>query len=88
MLPLTTRETIVDLNQLYYDHQLLLMEASQATSAGARHEHETGASHVAGRIGCIQRAIGAAAAPIWEARAALEGCLLSAPLRHRQGYIS
>jgi len=84
MLPLTTRETIVDLNQLYFDHQQLLMEASQATSVGARHEHEIGASQIAGRIGCIQSAMGAAAVPIGEALAPVDG----GPLRHCQGYIS
>jgi len=84
MLPLTTRETIVDLNQLYFDHQLLLMEASQATSVGVRHEHEVGASHIAGRIDCLQSAMGAAAAPIWEALAQADG----GSLRHCQGYIS
>jgi hypothetical protein len=78
----------VDLNQLYFDHQLLLMKASRATSAGARHEHENGASHVASRIGRMQRAIGAAAAPSWEALAAVDPGSLSAQLRHRQGHAS
>jgi hypothetical protein len=78
----------VDLNQLYFDHQLLLMKASQATSVGARHEHEIDASHVAGRIGRMQRAIGAAAAPIWEALAAVDRGSLAAQLQHRQGHAS
>lgn len=78
----------MDLNQLYFDHQLLLMKASQATSAGVRQEHEIDASHVAGRIGCMQRAIGAAAAPIWEALAVVNGGSLAAQLRHHQGYAS
>ena len=60
----------MDLNQLYFDHQLLLMKAAGAASDRARHEHEAVASRVAGRIGRTQRALGAAAAPLWEALAA------------------
>jgi hypothetical protein len=55
------------LNQLYFDHQLLLMKARQTLSTDLRRAHELGASLVAGRIGCIQRALGAACAPAWEA---------------------
>lgn len=81
-------ETIVDLNQLYFDHQLLMIKASQSISARARHEHEVGASHVAGRIGCMQRLLGAAAAPDWEALADVGNTSLAAPVRHQQGYAS
>lgn len=78
----------MDLNQLYFDHQLLLIKALRSDSAGARHEHEVGASHVAGRIGCMQRSLGAAAAPVWETLAIIGKRSLAAPLRHQQGYIS
>lgn len=78
----------MDLNQLYFDHQLLLIRASRAVSCGAREEHEVTASHVAGRIGCMQRALGAAAAPIWEALAIARECSLAGPVRHQQGYAS
>lgn len=78
----------MDLNQLYFDHQLLLIRAERATSPSSRINHEIGASHVAGRIGCMQRALGAAAAPIWEALAAVDGGSLANPLRHQQGYAS
>ena len=76
----------MDLNQLYFDHQLLLIRAERAASCGARHEHELSASRIAGRIGCAQRALGAAAAPNWESQAAVEGCSRAAPLRHQQGH--
>lgn len=76
----------MDLNQLYFDHQVLMMRAGRAVSCGARHEHEIDASHIAGRIGCMQRSMGAAAAPQWEALAKVVGGSLAAPLRHQQGY--
>lgn len=76
----------MDLNQLYFDHQMLLIRAHRAASRDARHEHEIDASQIAGRIGCMQRALGAAAAPSWEALAAVDGRSLAAPLRHQQGY--
>lgn len=78
----------MDLNQLYFDHQLLLIKALRAPSGGAQHEHEVSASHIAGRIGCMQRALGAAAAPTWEALAAIDLGSLAAPARHHQGYVS
>ncbi len=67
----------MDLNQLYFDHQLLLMKAAGAASDSVRHEHEAVASRVAGRIGRTQRALGAPAAPVWEG--------LAAPRRRRLG---
>ena len=76
----------MDLNQLYFDHQVLLMKAARADTCAARHKHEVRASHVAGRIGCMQRALGAAAAPIWEMLAAADDRSLAAPHRHQQGY--
>lgn len=73
----------MDLNQLYFEHQLLLMRAT----CGAQHEkHEVAASLIAGRIGCMQRALGAAAAPVWEGLAVVNSHSLAAPTRHHQGY--
>ncbi len=76
----------MDLNQLYFDHQVLLIKAARADTRGTRHEHEVSASHVAGRIGCMQRALGAAAARSWEMLAVADGGSLAAPHRHQQGY--
>ena len=59
----------MDLTQLYFDHQLLQMKARRALSHDVRRAHESGASLIAGRIGCMQRALGAAGAPGWEAMA-------------------
>ena len=78
----------MDLNQLYFDHQILLMRAKQTLSAEARHAHEAGASLIAGRIGCIQRALGAASAPAWEAIAVSRRDSLGSPLQHQLGYAS
>ena len=63
-------DVIVPLNQLYFDHQLSLMRVEEAPGMMARQELELGASLIAGRIACIQRATYAAAAPAWEALAA------------------
>ena len=90
MLPLTTREHAVDFNRLYSDHQILLMQAERAPSEASRHvhEHEVAASHVAGRIGCMQRALGANAASAWDSLAAPAADSLASPGRHTQGYAS
>jgi len=69
----------VDLNQLYFDHQILLMKAYRAPSPSGRHGFEAAASCVAGRIGSLQGALGAAAAPAWRALAAIDRCRASAP---------
>jgi len=63
----------VDLNQLYFDHQLLLMKADRAPSAMLRRGHEIAAWQVAGRIGQAQRTLGAPGASAWEALAARPG---------------
>lgn len=76
----------MDLNQLYFDHQVLLMQAERSGSYYSKQEHVIGASLVAGRIGCMQRALGATAAPVWEALAAVNGRLLAAPTTHHGGY--
>jgi hypothetical protein len=78
----------VDLNQLYFDHQLLLMKARQALSAEVRQVHEFGASLVAGRIGGMQRPLGAACAPAWEAIAANRHPSVGSPLQRQIGYPS
>jgi len=60
----------MDLNRLYFDHQLLLITADAATSRSRRNEYEIDASLVAARIGCVQRRLGAPAANSWEVLAA------------------
>lgn len=60
----------MDLNQLYFDHQVLLIGAARALSCELRKEHELGASQIAQRIGCMQKSVGAGAAAGWDAVAA------------------
>jgi hypothetical protein len=60
----------MDLNQLYSDHQLAVMEAGSGPPGEVRRARQFDASVLAGRIGCIQRALGAGAAPTWERLAA------------------
>lgn len=86
VLPLTRRELAVDFNRLYSDHQRLLIEAERAPSDALRHVHEVAATHIAGRIGCMQRALGANAAYAWESLAAPATNSLASPGRHAQGY--
>ena len=76
----------MDFNRLYSDHQRLLIEAGRAPSEALRHEHEVAATHVAGRIGCMQRALGAGAAAAWETLAKPASGSLAPPGRHAQGY--
>jgi hypothetical protein len=59
----------VDLNRLYFDHQLSLMAASRAATCDTRRRHAARASSIAGEIGSAQRALGAAAAASWEFQA-------------------
>jgi hypothetical protein len=56
----------VDLNRLYFDHQLSLMRASRSRTSDAPCGEALRASRIARRIGCVQRALGAGAAPGWE----------------------
>ena len=56
----------MDLNQLYFDHQVLLMRADGALSGPARQERRFDASLLARRIGNRQRVLGAPAAAAWE----------------------
>lgn len=53
----------MDLNQLHFDHQPLLRKARRTLSAEARRALEVGTSRLAGCIGGLQRAFGAAATP-------------------------
>lgn len=62
----------MDLNRLYFDHQLLLMKARDAHSSVQRLELRIEASDVAGRISQSQRRLGAAAAPRWQLLAAVQ----------------
>jgi hypothetical protein len=78
----------VDFNQLYRDHQLLLMRADGAPNEGVRQLHEVAASQVAGRIGCMQRALGASGSHAWAALAASGEASLAPPARHLEGYAS
>lgn len=56
----------MDLNQLYFDHQILLMKARRAPPRGRRRGFETEASDIAGRITRSQHSLGASAAPQWQ----------------------
>lgn len=55
----------MDLNRLYFDHQLLLMQAEREPCPDRRLLHRHGAALIAGRIGCMQVALGAQAAGGW-----------------------
>jgi hypothetical protein len=78
----------VDFNQLYSDHQALLMQADGAANDDGRLVFEIAASHLAGRIGCMQRALGAPAARAWDTLAVIGTSSLASPGRHLQGYAS
>ena len=70
VLPLTDEDGIMDLNQLYFDHQLAVMRAGSTLSYELRRDRQLDASLIAGRIGSMQRALGADAARAWETLAA------------------
>ena len=65
----------MDLNQLYFDHQMLLMKAQAAPTWQRRCQHAVSASHVAVRIGRAQRELGAGGATGWEAAAQAGKCI-------------
>lgn len=71
----------MDLNRLYSDHQIQLFEATRAPSEPLRRLHAVAATQLAGRIGRVQRALGAAAAPTWETLAAPAHSMLASPGR-------
>lgn len=77
----------MDLNQLYFDHQLLLMQAEREPCAERQQLHLHSAALIAGRIGCMQGALGARAASGWAGAAernsdctGMPPALLSGPL--------
>lgn len=59
----------MDLNQLYFDHQVSLIKAQDSATPRQREDHETEAARIAGRISHRQTKLGAAAACAWMARA-------------------
>jgi hypothetical protein len=63
----------VDLNQLYFDHQLSAMGATRLPTAVLRREANHVASAIAGQIEFIQRGTGALAAPGWKRLAHADG---------------
>lgn len=60
----------MNLNQLYFDHQLSLIRADAAESACLEGGHRRAAAQIAGRIGERQNALGAPAACGWMRQAA------------------
>ena len=58
----------MDLNQLYFDHQILLMRATAASSDQLRLLHRDNASKVARHIEGIHIASRATASRNWQAR--------------------
>ena len=58
----------MDLNKLYFEHQLLQMQADAAPDCSQRKDYKRGAAEVAGRIGRKQDRLGAAAAAAWNAQ--------------------
>lgn len=55
----------MDLNRLYFEHQLSLMRANDAATRLARTQHFAAAGVTANRIGNYQLGIGAEAAGSW-----------------------
>ena len=60
----------MDLNKLYFDHQISLMQAARSPTGERRRDHQHSASRIADRIGSLQRDLGATAARGWELAAA------------------
>lgn len=59
----------MDFNQLYYDHQVSLLKSGRLRLGDAHSDELRQGALLAGRIGCMQRALGASAADGWEALA-------------------
>jgi len=59
----------MDLNRLYYLHQLALIQASDTNDAPARDRHRAKADCIASRIADFQDRSGAFAAPLMPAAA-------------------
>lgn len=55
----------MDLNDLYFRHQLSVMRARSASDEHARGTHQGHADELAQRIGTWQRRAGAGAASMW-----------------------
>lgn len=73
----------MDLNQLYFDHQVLLIRAHGAGQRKDRHHFETGARALAGRIADVQERTGAEAARWWKAQSVRPGAAMSAAVTAR-----
>lgn len=57
----------MDLNMLYFRHQLSVMRAAATQNLSHRADHLANAETLAGRIACIQHGAGAMAAQGWAA---------------------
>jgi hypothetical protein len=55
----------MDLNDLYFRHQISLMRANTAPDDQARGAHQGRADELAQRIGMWQQRVGASAASMW-----------------------
>lgn len=62
----------MDLNKLYFDHQIATSRAEVAGSADCREAHREDAAELAIKIGKIQRSLGAAASAAWTALGSAE----------------
>jgi hypothetical protein len=78
----------MDLNRLYFDHQMQLIEAERAPSERLHRKHTVAAWVVAERIARIQRRLGAAAAPAWEALSSPARSSLAAAGHRVPAYVS
>lgn len=56
----------MDLNRLYFQHQIAIMKASAAPNLRIRTIQWTRATSIAGQIARIQRKIGAEASVMWD----------------------
>lgn len=54
----------MDLNELFFRHQIALMRAGSAGERGEKHRHAVVADGIATRIGALQLRLGAPAAPL------------------------
>jgi hypothetical protein len=59
----------MDLNDLYFRHQISVMRARSAPDDGARGGHQVRADELADKIGHWQRRAGAGAAAMWSSLA-------------------
>jgi predicted aconitase with swiveling domain len=74
----------VDLNQLYFDHQVSLIKAADTGRGEARQCHQIYARAIAGRIASIQGSKGAPAAAAWMAQSVRPGAALCAAQTARE----